>query len=44
MEMMLINFISIAHLVALIWAIAHLVALIWAIGLAVIANMESCDG
>lgn len=34
MEMMLINFISIAHLVALIWAI----------GLAVIANMESCDG
>lgn len=33
MEMMLINFISIAHLVALVWAI----------GLAVIANMEDCD-
>nr|DAT34780.1 MAG TPA: hypothetical protein [Caudoviricetes sp.] len=33
MEMMLIIFISIAHLVALIWAI----------GLAVIANMENCD-
>lgn len=33
MEMMLINFISIAHLVALVWAI----------GLAVIANMENCD-
>lgn len=33
MEMMLMNFISIAHLVALVWAI----------GLAVIANMENCD-
>lgn len=33
MEMMLIIIVSIAHLVALVWAI----------GLAVIANMENCD-